>query len=65
MNESTIKIRLMKVDDFDAVVGIDEKVLKASRQEYYEMKFDSFLNPKIICPRRLWQRKKMERWWGL
>ena len=29
MNESTIKIRLMQADDFDAVVGIDEKVLKA------------------------------------
>ena len=30
MNKSTIRIRLMKADDFDAVVGIDEKVLKAS-----------------------------------
>jgi hypothetical protein len=26
MNASTIKIRLMQADDFDAVVGIDEKV---------------------------------------
>ena len=41
MNESTIKIRLMKADDFDAVVGIDEKVLKASRPEYYELKFSN------------------------
>ena len=40
MNASTIKIRLMKVDDFDAVIGIDEKVLKTSRLKYYEMKFD-------------------------
>ena len=40
MNESTINIRLMKADDFDAVVGIDQKVLKASRTEYYEMKFE-------------------------
>jgi hypothetical protein len=36
MNDSTNKIRLMQADDFDAVVGIDEKVLKASRPEYYE-----------------------------
>ena len=28
MNGSTIKIRLMTTDDFDAVVGIDEKILK-------------------------------------
>jgi len=28
MNESSIKIRLMKADDFDAVVRIDEKALK-------------------------------------
>ena len=34
MNESTITIRLMKADDFDAVVGIDEKVLKTARPEY-------------------------------
>ncbi|MBP1776876.1 MAG: hypothetical protein H6Q86_2886 [candidate division NC10 bacterium] len=26
MNASTLKIRLMQADDFDAVVGIDEKV---------------------------------------
>ena len=36
MNDSTIKIRLMKAEDFDAVVAIDEKVLKVSRPEYYE-----------------------------
>ena len=34
MNESTIKIRLMKAEDFDAGVGIDGKVLKSSRPEY-------------------------------
>ena len=37
MNGSTIKIRLMMADDFDAVIGIDEKVLKVSRLKYYEM----------------------------
>jgi len=40
MNERTIKIRLMKADDFDAVVAIDEKILNSSRQEYYEVIFE-------------------------
>ena len=53
MNESTIKIRLMKADDFDAVVGIDEKVLKASRPEYYEMKFEKLFNSKDYLPTSL------------
>jgi len=53
MNESTIKIRLMKADDFDAVVGIDEKVLKVSRPEYYEMKFEKLLNSKDYLPTSL------------
>ena len=53
MNESTIKIRLMKADDFDAVVGIDEKVLKASRPEYYEMKFEKLINSKDYLPTSL------------
>ncbi|CAB1058655.1 hypothetical protein D1BOALGB6SA_3411 [Olavius sp. associated proteobacterium Delta 1] len=41
VNESAIEPRLMKADDLDAVVGIDEKVLKASRPEYYELKFET------------------------
>ena len=53
MNESTIKIRLMKADDFDAVVGIDEKVLKASRPEYYEMKFEKLFKSKDYLPASL------------
>ena len=53
MNESTIKIRLMKADDFDAVVGIDEKVLKASRTEYYELKFEKLFNSKDYLPASL------------
>ena len=53
MNESTIKIRLMKAEDFDAVVGIDEKVLEASRPEYYEMKFEKLLNSKDYVPASL------------
>src|SRR5210317_944275 len=53
MNESTIKIRLMQADDFDAVVGIDEKVLKVSRPEYYEMKFEKLFKSKDYLPTSL------------
>ncbi len=53
MNESTIKIRLMKTEDFDAVVEIDEKVLKASRPEYYEMKFEKLFKSKDYVPTSL------------
>jgi ribosomal protein S18 acetylase RimI-like enzyme len=50
MKESTIKIRLMKAEDFDAVVGIDGKVLKTSRPEYYEMKFEKLFKSKDYLP---------------
>ena len=53
MNESTIKIRFMKTDDFDAVVGIDEKVLKVSRPEYYELKFEKLFKSKDYLPTSL------------
>ena len=53
MNESTIKIRLMKPEDFDALVGIDEKVLKATRPEYYEMKFEKLFRSKDYLPTSL------------
>jgi predicted N-acetyltransferase YhbS len=53
MNEGTIKIRLMKAEDFDAVVGIDEKVLKAARPEYYEMKFEKLFNSRDYLPASL------------
>jgi len=53
MNDSTIKIRLMQADDFDAVVGIDEKVLKAARPEYYEMKFEKLFHSKDYVPASL------------
>ena len=53
MNASAINIRLMKADDFDAVVGIDEKVLKAFRPEYYEMKFDKLFSSKDYLPTSL------------
>jgi len=53
MNEDTINIRLMKADDFDAVVGIDQKVLKVSRPAYYEMKFERLFKSKEYLPTSL------------
>ena len=43
----------MESDDIDAVVGIDEKVLKVSRPEYYEMKFEKLFNSKDYLPASL------------
>ena len=53
MNDSPVKIRLMKAEDFDAVIKIDEKVLKASRPEYYEMKFEKLIHSKDYLPTSL------------
>jgi len=53
MDEGTIKIRLMQAEDFDAVVNVDGKVLKASRPEYYEMKFERLFNSKDYLPASL------------
>lgn len=50
MNTNTVKIRLMKADDFDAVVGIDEKLLKASRPKYYELKFEKLFESQDYLP---------------
>ena len=50
MKESTIDIRLMKADDFDAVVAIDEKALKVSRPKYYEIKFDMLFKTSNFLP---------------
>jgi ribosomal protein S18 acetylase RimI-like enzyme len=43
----------MKADDFDAVVAIDEKILKASRAEYYEVKFEKLFASKDYLPASL------------
>jgi ribosomal protein S18 acetylase RimI-like enzyme len=53
MNQRPITIRLMQADDFDAVVGIDAKVLKAPRLEYYEHKFDKFFKSEDYLPTSL------------
>jgi ribosomal protein S18 acetylase RimI-like enzyme len=43
----------MKAEDFNAVVGIDERVLKASRPEYYEMKFEKLFRTRDYVPASL------------
>lgn len=53
MNERAIKIRLMKADDFDGVVRVDEKVLKAPRPEYYKLKFEKLFQSKDYLPASL------------
>ncbi len=53
MNTKIVRIRLMKAEDFDAVVGIDRKVLKAARPEYYEVKFDKLFKSKDYLPTSL------------
>jgi predicted N-acetyltransferase YhbS len=40
----------MKAEDFDAVVEIDERVLKASRPEYYELKFEKLFASRDYLP---------------
>jgi predicted N-acetyltransferase YhbS len=58
MNARTIQIRLMKADDFDAVVGIDEKVLQAPRLEYYKLKFEKLFQSKDYLPASLVAEEK-------
>jgi ribosomal protein S18 acetylase RimI-like enzyme len=43
----------MKAEDFEAVVRIDEKVLEASRPEYYEMKFEKLFKSEDYLPASL------------
>ncbi len=58
MNESSITIRLMKAEDFEAVVGIDQKVLHVSRPDYYEMKFEKLFKSKEFVPASLVAEKE-------
>jgi len=53
MSKDSIKIRLMDDDDFDAVVMIDEKVLKASRPEYYKLRFERLFKTGEYLPTSL------------
>lgn len=53
MKKSPFKIRLMKSEDFDAVVKLDEKVLKASRADYYRQKFEELIQSADRLPASL------------
>jgi len=53
MDKSAIKIRLMKADDFDAVVGIDKKISKVARPDYYQIKFERLVHSKDYLPTSL------------
>jgi ribosomal protein S18 acetylase RimI-like enzyme len=53
MNKNAIHIRLMTTDDFDAVVRIDAKVLKATRPDYYETKFEKLFKSIDYLPTSL------------
>ena len=50
MKDDAIKIRLMRAEDFDAVLEIDEKVVKESRHEYYKAKFEKLFETKDYVP---------------
>lgn len=39
-------MRVLRADDLDAVVAIDEAASKQNRREYYERKFETILNSK-------------------
>ncbi|HVN23765.1 MAG TPA: GNAT family N-acetyltransferase [Syntrophorhabdales bacterium] len=53
MSADTIKIRIMKVADFNAVVRIDEKVMKVPRTEYYKLKFEELVQSTDRLPTSL------------
>ena len=50
MNERSITIRLMKAEDYDAVLSIDGKVLQTPRPEYYQIKFEKLFGSKNYLP---------------
>lgn len=53
MNESTLKFRLMRSEDFDAVVEIDKRVLSTPRPEYYKLKFEALFQSSDSLPASL------------
>lgn len=58
MDDRAIKIRLMRENDFDAVVAIDEKVLGTARPEYYELKFEKLFKSRDYLPTSLVAEKE-------
>ena len=53
MERSTFSIRLMKPDDFAAVVKIDEKVFKTPRQDYFRLRFEELVQSTDRLPTSL------------
>ena len=53
MSTNAVKVRLMKSDDFDAVVRIDQDILKSSRADYYEHKFHKLFDSNDYIPTSL------------
>ena len=53
MEDPEVSIRLMRADDFDAVLRIDGKVLKNPRKEYYELRFDKLFQTRDFLPASL------------
>ena len=53
MEKEPITVRLMRADDFDAVVAIDEKALPAPRPEYYRLKFEKLFSSNDYLPTSL------------
>ncbi len=53
MGRSTVRIRLMRADDFDAVVAIDRKVMGTPRLEYYRTKFERLFESGDYIPTSL------------
>jgi ribosomal protein S18 acetylase RimI-like enzyme len=51
--ETATQVRIMKVEDFNAVVRIDEKVLKVSRPDYYRLKFEELVQSTDRLPTSL------------
>ncbi len=53
MEKEELRIRLMKEDDFERVVSIDEKIMGRSRREYYEIRFEKLFKSKDYLPASL------------
>lgn len=53
MNTSTINVRLMQEEDFEAVVAIDERVLGKARPDYFKVKFELMFDSSDVLPTSL------------
>jgi ribosomal protein S18 acetylase RimI-like enzyme len=48
----------MQAEDFDAVIGIDKKVLETARPEYYALKFEKLFKSREYLPTSLVAEKE-------